>query len=145
MAAARVALLSFPKHNDRWRTGFLAGEAALNSLVTVEALKYSLGRERPYQGNGAGDFFQGGTSFESEHAGSAWSVAGVLAHRIPWHIPEDTGLRNGIRSVSSDRGRRHFPFDFLIGSAMGYLTRRIFTAVTTTASWRKPWESPHDC
>ncbi len=42
--AAGMWLLSYPSHNEHWReTGFLAGEAALNSLVAVEAMKYSLG------------------------------------------------------------------------------------------------------
>ena len=62
--AGGMWLLGHVKHNEHWsETGFLAGEAALNSLVAVESLKYSLGRERPYQGNGSGPFFQGGTSF----------------------------------------------------------------------------------
>src|SRR5258708_14766626 len=71
-------------HNDHWReTGLLAGEAALNSLVVVEGLKYPLGRRRPFQGNGSGDFFRGGTSFPSEHAAAAWPVAGVNEHEYP--------------------------------------------------------------
>src|SRR5467141_5364139 len=77
--------LGHVSHNEHWsETGFLAGEAALNSFVAVETFKYSLRRERPYQGNGAGSFFQnGGTSFPSEHAAAAWSVAGVIAHEYP--------------------------------------------------------------
>src|SRR5882762_8297305 len=52
----------------------LAGEAVVNSLVAVETFKYSLRRQRPYQGDGSGPFFQnGGTSFPSEHAAAAWS------------------------------------------------------------------------
>src|SRR5467141_4991683 len=75
--AGGMWLLGHVRHNEHWsETGFLAGEAALNSLVAVETFKYSLRRERPYQGNGAGSFFQnGGTSFPSEHAAAAWSVA----------------------------------------------------------------------
>src|SRR5260370_30323956 len=74
--AAGMWLLSHATHNDHWReTGFLAGEAALNSLVVVEGLKYPLGRQRPFQGNGSGDCFLGGPSFPSEHAAAAWSVA----------------------------------------------------------------------
>src|SRR6266513_2582332 len=49
-------------------------------FVTVETLKYSLGRQRPFQGDGTGLFFRGGTSFPSEHSAAAWSVAGVVAH-----------------------------------------------------------------
>ncbi|MGC0772495.1 MAG: hypothetical protein WB543_06125, partial [Candidatus Acidiferrum sp.] len=76
--AGGMWLLGHVKHNEHWsETGFLAGEAALNSLVAVESFKYSLRRGRPYQGDGTGPFFQsGGTSFPSEHAAAAWSVAG---------------------------------------------------------------------
>src|SRR6266446_3462536 len=77
--------LGHVRHNDHWsETGFLAGEAALNSLVAVESFKYSLRRQRPFQGNGSGSFFQSsGTSFPSEHSAAAWSVAGVIAHEYP--------------------------------------------------------------
>ena len=58
--AAGMWLLSYPSRNQHWReTGLLAGQAALNSLVAVEALKYSLGRERPLQ-------TAQGTSFKEE-------------------------------------------------------------------------------
>src|SRR5260370_17455008 len=71
--AGGMWLLSHATRNDHWReTGLLAGEAALNSFVVVEGLKYPLGRQRPFQGNGSGDFFQGGTSFPTEHAAAAW-------------------------------------------------------------------------
>src|SRR6267378_5404692 len=53
--AGAMWLLGHASHNKHWsETGFLAGEAALNSLVAVESFKYSLRRERPYQGNGSG-------------------------------------------------------------------------------------------
>src|SRR6266705_5581096 len=75
--AGGMWVLGHVKHNEHWsETGFLAGEAALNSLVAVESFKYTLRRERPFQGDGSGPFFQsGGTSFPSEHAAAAWSVA----------------------------------------------------------------------
>ncbi len=54
--AGGMWLLSHATHNDHWReTGLLAGEAALNSFAVVEGLKYPLGRQRPFQGNGGGD------------------------------------------------------------------------------------------
>src|ERR1700674_3264452 len=82
--AGGMWLLGHVRHNEHWsETGFLAGEAAINSLVAVETLKYSLGRQRPFQGNGSGPFFHSGTSFPSEHSAAAWSVAGVLAHEYP--------------------------------------------------------------
>jgi membrane-associated phospholipid phosphatase len=122
-AGAGLYLASLPAHNEHWReTGFLAGEAALNSLVTVEALKYSLGRERPYQGNGSGSFFQGGTSFPSEHAAAAWSIAGVIAHEYDGTLPKlfAYGMASAV-SFSRVRARQHFPSDVLVGSVLGYL------------------------
>jgi len=121
--AAGMWLLSHATHNDHWReTGFLAGEAALNSLVVVEGLKYPLGRQRPFQGNGSGDFFRGGTSFPSEHAAAAWSAAGVIAHEYPGLLTKvfAYGLAATV-DFSRVRGQQHFPSDVLIGSVIGNL------------------------
>jgi hypothetical protein len=121
--AAAMWLLSYPSHREHWReTGFLAGEAAINSLVAVEVLKYSLGRERPYQGDGSGPFFSGGTSFPSEHAAAAWAVAGVIAHEYPGPIPKILayGLASFV-SYSRIRARQHFPSDVFVGSTMGQM------------------------
>jgi len=121
--AGGMWLLGHVKHNEHWsETGFLAGEAALNSLLMVESLKYPLGRERPYQGNGTGPFFQGGTSFPSEHAAAAWSIAGVIAHEYP--SPFVKIMVYGLASLvdfSRIHGRQHFPSDVFVGSMMGNL------------------------
>jgi membrane-associated phospholipid phosphatase len=122
--AGGMWLLGRVNHNEHWsETGFLAGEAALNSLVAVEAFKYSLGRQRPYQGDGSGPFFQsGGTSFPSEHAAAAWSVAGVLAHEYPGPLMKIAAY--GLASLvdySRIRGRQHFPSDVFVGSIVGNL------------------------
>lgn len=122
--AAGMWLLGHTSHNEHWsETGFLAGEAALNSLVVVESMKYSLQRERPYQGNGSGTFFQGGgTSFPSEHAAAAWSVAGVVAHEYPGPLTKifAYGLASLV-DISRIRARQHYPSDVLIGSVIGNL------------------------
>jgi hypothetical protein len=121
--AGGMWLLSHATHNDHWReTGFLAGEAALNSLVVVEGLKYPLGRQRPFQGNGSGDFFQSGTSFPSEHAAAAWSVAGVIAHEYPGLLTKVLvyGLAATV-DFSRVRGQQHFSSDVFIGSLIGNL------------------------
>src|SRR5579859_1203335 len=120
---AGMWLLGHVSHNEHWsETGFLAGEAALNSLVVVESMKYSLQRERPYQGNGSGSFFQGGTSFPSEHSAAAWAVAGVVAHEYPG--PLTKLLAYGLASlvdVSRLKSRQHFPSDVVVGSMIGNL------------------------
>ena len=121
--AGAMWLLSYPSHREHWReTGFLAGEAAISSLVAVEALKYTTRRERPYQGDGSGPFFSGGTSFPSEHAAAAWAVAGVIAHEYPGPIPKI--LAYGLASfVSYERikAKQHFPSDVFVGSMMGQM------------------------
>jgi hypothetical protein len=120
---AGLWLLSFPAHNEHWReTGLLAGQAALNGLVAVEALKYSLGRQRPLEGNGSGHFFQGGTSFPSEHAAAAWAVAGVIGHEYPGPLPKllAYGLASAV-SYSRIRAEQHFPADVFVGGILGSL------------------------
>src|SRR6266478_7152859 len=122
--AGGMWLLGHASHNEHWsETGFLAGEAALNSLVAVESLKYTLRRERPYQGDGTGPFFQrGGTSFPSEHAAAAWSVAGVIAHEYPNPLVKIVAY--GLASLvdySRVRSRQHFPSDVFVGSILGNL------------------------
>ena len=122
--AGGMWVLGHVNHNEHWsETGFLAGEAALNSLVMVEGLKYSLRRERPYQGDGSGSFFQsGGTSFPSEHAAAAWSVAGVIAHEYPGPFTKIMayGLASLV-SVSRVKAHQHFPSDVVVGSVIGNL------------------------
>ena len=144
---AGLYLLSFPMHNDRWReTGFLAGEAALNSLVTVEAMKYSFGRERPYQGEGSGAFFHGGTSFPSEHSAIAWSIAGVVAHEYPGTLPKLFAYgAASVVSLSRVQARQHFPSDVLVGSVVGYLiSQNVYRHRHNPEIGGAAWESPHE-
>src|SRR6267143_5538368 len=101
----------------------LCGEAALNSFVAVEGLKYSLRRERPFQGDGSGAFFQsGGVSFPSEHAAAAWSVAGVVAHEYPGTFTKIMayGLATLV-DVSRLKAQKHFPSDVVVGTVIGNL------------------------
>lgn len=122
--AGGMWVMGHVKHNEHWsETGFLAGEAALNSLVAVESFKYSLRRERPFQGDGSGSFFQkGGTSFPSEHAAAAWSIAGVIAHEYPGPFTKIMayGLASMV-SFSRVRAHQHFPSDVLVGTVIGNL------------------------
>jgi hypothetical protein len=142
--AGGMWLLGHVKHNEHWsETGFLAGEAALNSLVVVESLKYSLGRERPYQGDGTGPFFQGGTSFPSEHAAAAWSIAGVVAHEYP--SPFMKIMAYGLASLvdySRIRAHQHFPADVFVGSIVGNLVaQNVYTRNHDPALGGEAWKS----
>ena len=121
--AAGLYFLGNITHDDHEReTGFLSGEAALDSLAVAESLKYATGRDRPYQDSGQGNFWDGGTSFPSEHAALAWSIAGIVAHEYPGTLTKllAYGLA-GVISASRVEAKQHFPSDALVGSALGYL------------------------
>jgi membrane-associated phospholipid phosphatase len=146
-AGAGAYLMSFPTHNQHWReTGFLAGEAALDALIPIEVMRYSLGRDQPYLGNGSGAFFQGGTSFPSEHAAAAWAIAGVFAHEYPGTLPKL--MSYGIASVVSFArvsGRQHFPSDVLVGSVLGYLvSQSVYSRRHDPELRGSSWASPRE-
>jgi hypothetical protein len=110
-------------HDDhKIETGILAGEAAIDSLTPVYAMKYAFGRERPLQDNYRGRFGQGGVSFPSEHAAAAWSIASVIAHEYPGPLTSIFvyGLASAV-SASRITAKQHFPSDVLVGSAIGWL------------------------
>jgi len=110
--------------------GLLSGEAAINSTAVAYLLKSVTQRPRPYAANGSGTFFQGGTSFPSEHAAIAWSVASVMAHEYPGTLTKILayGLATGI-SATRVTGQQHFASDVIIGSALGwYFGRQVYRA-----------------
>ena len=116
-------VLGHATHDDhKIETGILAGEAAIDSLVPVYAMKYAFGRERPLQDNYRGRFGQGGVSFPSEHAAAAWSIASVIAHEYPGPLTSlfAYGLASAV-SASRVTGKQHFPSDVLVGTAIGWL------------------------
>src|SRR5258707_4769060 len=102
-------------------SGILAGEAAIDSLTPVYAMKYAFGRERPLQDNYRGRFGQDGVWFPSEHAAAAWSIASVIAHEYPGPLTSlfVYGLASAV-SASRVTGKQHFPSDVLVGSAIGW-------------------------
>src|SRR6266478_1646945 len=122
--AAGFYLVGRSTHNPRAReTGVLAAEALANSGIMVQALKVASQRQRPPVDNSSGEFFDGGSSFPSGHAISAWSVATVIAEE---YGPRQPAVRYGAYAlatavgISRYTGRKHFLSDVLVGSAMGY-------------------------
>src|SRR6202162_1176112 len=115
--------------NDQQReTGLLSGEAGIDALLDTEIFKYAFGRERPFTGSGKGHFFQGGTSFPSEHASISWAIASVIAHEYPGPLTQLLAY-GGAGAVSAARivGQKHFASDVVLGSALGwYLGRQVF-------------------
>jgi hypothetical protein len=116
-------------HNDQEReTGLLSGEAGIDAFLDTEVFKYAFGRERPFTGSGKGHFFQGGTSFPSEHASISWAIASVIAHEYPGPLTQVLayGVAGGI-SAARLVGHQHFASDVILGSALGwYIGRQTF-------------------
>ncbi len=143
--AGGMWLLGHIKHNEHWsETGLLAGEAALNSLVVVESLKYSLRRGRPDQGDGSGSFFQsGGNSFPSEHSAIVWSVAGVVTHEYPGPLTKFFAYSLAtLVDFSRVHSRQHFPSDVFVGSVIGNLVaQNIYTRRHDPELGGTAWES----
>jgi len=129
-------------------TGFLGMEALADAFVVDTALKAITLRERPNQGNGGGQFWQGSawnSSFPSGHAIESWSLATVVAREYPnkpWVPLTAYGLAATV-SVSRVLARQHFPSDVLVGSALGwfigdYVYRKHHNAQLT--GWRRVFD-----
>jgi membrane-associated phospholipid phosphatase len=115
-------------HNNHLReTGLLSAEALIDSGILVTALKTASQRQRPIVDHSSGEFFDGGNSFPSGHASSAWSVATVIAQEYGHHRPlvqiGAYGLASAV-SLSRYTGRNHFLSEILVGSAIGFATGR---------------------
>jgi len=123
-AAGVIYLAGRATHNDHLReTGLLGAEALIDSSIVVTALKTASQRQRPPEDHSSGEFFDGGSSFPSGHAISAWSLATVIAQEYGHHRPlVQIGAYSLATAVSLSRytGRNHFLSDVLVGSALGY-------------------------
>lgn len=141
-AGAGSWVLGHMAHNDHLsETGLLAGEAAINSTIAAYVFKEISQRQRPYLGNGHGDFFVGGTSFPSEHAAAAWSIASVIAHEYPSRLTQIAayGLASAV-TLTRVTGRQHFPADAFVGSVLGwYLGRQVYRAHHNTDLGGSDW------
>jgi hypothetical protein len=112
-------------------TGRLGGEAVIDALILTEGLKLATQRDRPFQGNGNGNFWPHGTrnynfdsSMTSAHATVAWAFAKIVSAEYPnkpWLKLIVYGAATTV-SVSRVLARDHFPSDVIVGSTFGYLT-----------------------
>jgi len=141
-SAGSAYLLGHLTHNEHLReTGFLSGEAALNSMLVASVFQELMRRERPYQGNENGSFFTGGSSFPSEHAAVAWSAASVMAHEYPGTLTQIAayGLASAV-TLTRVTGKQHFPSDVIVGSALGwYFGRQVYRSHHDPEIGGAPW------
>jgi membrane-associated phospholipid phosphatase len=122
--AATFYIIGRASHNPRAReTGLLGAEALIDSGIVAQVLKLASQRPRPLIDDASAEFFDGGSSFPSGHATSAWSLATVIAYEYGRRRPlvrfTAYGLASAV-SLSRYTGRNHFLSDVLVGSAIGY-------------------------
>jgi len=106
-------------------TAILTGEALVDSLVVSKAIQFVTLRDRPNVNDAQGNFFSSSplnSSFPSDHAIAAWSMASVMGDEYPGWLMRTAvyGLAAGV-SVSRVLAEQHFPSDVLVGSAAGWL------------------------
>lgn len=118
-------------HDDHLaEAGLLSGEAAIDATAASFLFKAVTQRPRPYQGDGNGAFFQGGSSFPSEHSAAAWAIAGVWAHEYPGKLSQTLayGLASAV-TLTRVTSQQHFASDAAIGSLLGwYFARHVYRA-----------------
>lgn len=121
--AAAFYLAGRATGNARAReTGLLGGEALINSALVFTVLKNVSQRPRPTVDGAHAEFFDGGHSFPSGHAASAWALATVIANEYHDRRAVRVGAYGlaAVVSVSRYTARKHFLSDVLVGSAIGY-------------------------
>jgi hypothetical protein len=110
-------------HRHAKETGDIELETLVNTFLIYTPMQLILGRQRPDEGNGQGDFFKHhavNTSFPGGHAMFSWAMASVLADEYPkpWARVLSYG---GAFTVTFTRfmARDHWSSDMFIGTALG--------------------------
>jgi len=129
-------------HNAKAReTGVLAGEAIVDTLIEVGVLNAITRRPRPFEKDGKGTFFTGGSSFPSGHAAESWALASVVAHEYNKNIiyPITAYGLASLVTLSRLSGQQHFASDIFVGSAIGWFTGRyVFKTHVNHSIHRRP-------
>lgn len=111
-------------------------DAAFTSLQSVilagsmsYALKYTLGRVRPYQGGDGDEFepYSGNTSFPSGHTTAAFALVTPWAYYYPSPFTYALFGVAGGTAVARVAKQRHWPTDVAAGAALGFLTARFLS------------------
>jgi hypothetical protein len=101
------------------RTGADIMRAQVLSQVYVQALKYTVKRERPDQS----DHY----SFPSGHSASAFATAGVLQRHYGWKVGVPATAVAAYVATARVHDNRHYLSDVIFGGAMGIAAERTVT------------------
>ncbi len=110
-------------HQHARETGELELETLVNTFLIYTPMQLILGRQRPGEGNGQGDFFKHhalNTSFPSGHAMFTWAMASVLADEYPkpWARVLSYGAAFTV-TFTRFMARDHWSSDIFLGTGLG--------------------------
>jgi len=133
-------------HSKLRDTGFLGGEALVDSLIVCEVLKAATGRQRPLEGDGGGHFFHGSDSFPSGHTMESFALASVIAHEYQDDKAVVILVYGLATAVGASRfsARQHNASDIVAGGAMAWFIgrhvaeRRANGSQSPTKAWLSP-------
>ena len=110
------------KNERAIETGLLGAQALLDATIVLSTFKVVMQRARPTDGDERGEFFAGGTSFPSGHAGHIWAIATIVAseYRHRKLVPIVAYGIASFASVSRFTAQKHYLSDILVGSAIGF-------------------------
>jgi hypothetical protein len=109
----------FAKKNKLARTGADIMRAQLLSQAYVQAIKFSVQRERP---NGSNH-----VSFPSGHSASAFATASVLQRHYGWKVGVPAGAVAAYVATARVHDNHHYLSDVIFGAAMGIAAQRTVT------------------
>ncbi|MDX2270114.1 MAG: phosphatase PAP2 family protein [Bryobacter sp.] len=116
----------FSGNSHARETGWLALESLGHTQAVTFAIKQLTNRERPLDHDRRGGFWEGGTSFPSGHAASAFAVATVFAYeyRDRIAVPITAYSLASLVALSRSGARRHWLSDVFTGGSMGFMIGR---------------------
>jgi PAP2 superfamily len=110
-------------HPHARETGDIELETLINAFLIYTPMQLIVGRQRPDEGNGNGDFFKHhsiNTSFPGGHAMFTWAMASVLADEYPkpWARFLSYGAAFTV-TLSRFMARDHWSSDMFAGTVLG--------------------------
>lgn len=109
----------FAKKDGLARTGADIMRAQFLSQLYVQALKFTVQRERP---DGSDNY-----SFPSGHSASAFATASVLQRHYGWKVGVPAGVVAAYVATARVHDNRHHLSDVIFGAAMGIAAQRTVT------------------